>query len=66
MIDPVQHLSEGTKNVMDVAASTGAIVVAVSHVAAVLTPILTFLIALLTLSWWIVRLWDRFVKQKAD
>lgn len=39
----------------DVTASAGAVLVALGHWANALTPILTFLIAVATLGWWIIR-----------
>lgn len=48
------------KNIGDVGASAGSVLVVVSHWSEVLTPIIALLVGLLTLIWWAVRLWDRF------
>lgn len=45
----------------DAAASAVAIVMAVSHWAEILTPIVTLLVGLATLTWWMLRFWDRWL-----
>lgn len=44
----------------DVMASAGALVMAASHWAEVLTPIVTLLVGLATLAWWGLRFVDRW------
>lgn len=60
MRDPIEHLPEGAKAAGDIAASMGAVVTVLSHWALTLTPILTFLIALATLAWWILRFYEKW------
>lgn len=51
---------EHLKNATDIAATGGGALVAVSHWAEVVTPIVALLVGLLTLTWWIIRLFDRW------
>lgn len=46
---------EPIKHAGDVGATVAAILVAVSHWASIITPIITMVIALLTLGWWLWR-----------
>jgi hypothetical protein len=55
----LDHLNGGAKMAGDLVATTGAATVAVSHFAEVFTPIVTLLIALITLAWWVLRFIDR-------
>lgn len=48
----------------DVLATIGAIVASASQLAQLITPILTFLIAAMTLAWWIVRFAEKLRANK--
>lgn len=50
---------ETLKHAGDISATATGLIVLLSHWAEVLTPILTFLIALATLTWWALRFIDR-------
>lgn len=52
-------MTEHAKQAGDVVATAGAAVVTVSHWAEIVTPILTLLIALVTLAWWVMRFIER-------
>lgn len=52
------HLDDSAKQAGDIAASIGAAIAVLSHWAQVLTPIVTLLIGLLTMGWWIARYWE--------
>lgn len=43
----------------DLGASLVALLMAASHWAEILTPIVTLLVGLATLAWWMLRFWDR-------
>jgi len=51
---------ETVKHLGDLGASISTIFVMVSHFAALATPIITLLIALLTLGWWVLRYVEKF------
>lgn len=55
---------EALKHAGDIGATATGLIVLLSHWAEVLTPILTFLIALATLAWWALRFIDRVRKKK--
>ena len=55
----LDRIGDGWKVVGDAGATAGAALVTLSHWAEIITPILTLLIALATLAWWIVRFVDR-------
>lgn len=54
--------ADALKHVGDIGATATALIVLLSHWAEVLTPILTFLIALATLAWWAQRFMERLRK----